>query len=213
MAEFSGWLLDLYEGSQSGVVLWFVTPEAERVRLYQDFPVTFYIGGAENELKKAGVFLRSHFPSIQAFFTQRQDLYRQEAIPVLAVKTQPAGDQPPGAARLRSISRAGLLRRRHPRRHPLRGPLRHLPAGALPRRPCGRQPAEYRDIGFPPGILTRRAAPAHPAARPGQRPALQPARDPDGALRRQEQRIPIRYESSSLIRLNTILTITIRTCC
>jgi DNA polymerase-2 len=90
MAEFSGWLLDLYEGPQTGVVLWFISEKAERIRLQQAFPVTFYIGGAESELTRAGIFLKSHFPAVKVFFTNRKDLYSQDQIPVLAVESQPA---------------------------------------------------------------------------------------------------------------------------
>ena len=90
MAEFSGWLLDLYEDPQAGVVLWFITEETKRVRLRQAFPVIFYIGGTERELKRAEIFLRSHFPAARIFFTNRKDLYSQNQIPVLAVETQPA---------------------------------------------------------------------------------------------------------------------------
>ena len=90
MAEFSGWLLDLYEGPQSGVVLWFITDDTERVKLRQDFPVTFYIGGARKDLEKAGLYIRSNFPSLKISLTSRQDLYRQDPIPVLAAETQPA---------------------------------------------------------------------------------------------------------------------------
>jgi len=206
MTEFSGWLLDLYEGPQSGVVLWFVTPEAERVRLYQDFPVTFYIGGAEREVKKAGVFLQSHFSFVKVFFTQRQDLYRQEAIPVLAVEAQPAAI-------------GGLVRRVSKQFPALDYYDADIPIAIRYAARFGTFPLARCRVAHAGGNLQSIALldspweldPPAPPLRTLQldldsdprysQPQILTARSDD-----KEQRIPIRYESSSLIRLNAILS-------
>ncbi len=90
MHEFDGWLLDLFEHPQGGVVLWFVTDGSQRVRLYQDFPVTFYAAGATSLLKALERFLSAHSAVLGQQYTQRKDLYKTQPVEVLAVRTQPA---------------------------------------------------------------------------------------------------------------------------
>ncbi|MDK2981188.1 MAG: polymerase [Chloroflexota bacterium] len=205
MAEFSGWLLDLYEGSQSGVVLWFVTPEAERIRLYQEFPVTFYIGGTQAALKQAGVFLQSRFPFAKVFFTQRQDLYRQEAISVLAVETQPVA--------------IGALVRRVSKRFPdLDYYDADIPIAIRYAARYGTFPLAHCRVAHTNGSLQRITVldtpwDLDPPAPPLRTLQLELDSDPrysppeilTARFDDKEQRIPIRFESSSLIRLNTIL--------
>ena len=195
------------KGRQSGVVLWFVTPEAERVRLYQDFPVTFYVGGAENELKKAGVFLRSHFPAIQVFFTQRQGPLPPGGHSGPGSQNAAGHHRPPGTARLRSTSpRWTTTTRTSPSPSATRArfgtfPLAHCrvahAGGNLQSIEIMDSPWDF-DPPAPPLRILQLDLDSDPRY---SQPEILTARFDD-----KEQRIPIRYESSSLIRLNTILT-------
>ena len=85
MTEFSGWLLDLFEDPRSGIILWFIGSAGERVRLRQNFTVTFYAAGSPKELESLGAFLRTRPAVLKSSCTRRRDLYRHKSLPVLAV--------------------------------------------------------------------------------------------------------------------------------
>ena len=90
MAEFSGWLLDMFEDPRSGVILWFITDSTHRVRLRQDFLAIFYVAGSRRDLQQVNQFLHARYPTLKSSFTQRKDLYKHKLIDVLAVQSQPA---------------------------------------------------------------------------------------------------------------------------
>ena len=90
MAEFSGWLLDLFEDPQSGIILWFITSSASRIRLRQDFPAVFYVAGSKRDLQQVNGFLYARRPALKCTLTQRGELYSHKLIDVLAIQTQPA---------------------------------------------------------------------------------------------------------------------------
>lgn len=90
MPEFRGWLLDLYEDAQSGVVLWFICEDSSRVMLRHHFSATFYAGGRQAQLKQLQAYLHTQRLPATAAFTRRKDLYKQAQVPVLAIETQPA---------------------------------------------------------------------------------------------------------------------------
>lgn len=92
MAEFNGWLLDLFEDPKSGIILWFIGSDSRRIRLQQHFSVTFYVAGSQKELREVDAFLRTqHFPAkIKSAYAQLRDLYKQNKITVLSIQTQPA---------------------------------------------------------------------------------------------------------------------------
>ena len=90
MREFTGWLLDLFEDPGGGIVLWFIAEEGQRIRLRQEFPVTFYAAGSDANLKALAAFLRAQSIPLQLTRTTRRDLYKTQPQPVLAVQTQPA---------------------------------------------------------------------------------------------------------------------------
>ena len=90
MREFTGWLLDLFEDPGGGIVLWFIAEEGQRIRLRQEFPVTFYAAGSDANLKALAAFLRAQSLPLQLTRTTRRDLYKTQLQPVLAVQTQPA---------------------------------------------------------------------------------------------------------------------------
>ena len=89
MAEFTGWLLDLFDDPQGGIILWFIAADATRIRLRQPFTVTFYASGAPALLKRLEAFLHSQPGALEYSYTTRRDLYRHDAIPVLAITMQP----------------------------------------------------------------------------------------------------------------------------
>lgn len=90
MSEFSGWLLDLFEDPQSGIVLWFIGREGRRIRLRQKFSVTWYARGTQNELQSLSAFLRAQHLPLKITYTERRDLYKNDPLAVMAVTMQPA---------------------------------------------------------------------------------------------------------------------------
>ncbi len=75
MAEFRGWLLDLYENEEDGLVLWFAGESGARHRLWQPFPVTFYAAGQAYRLRELWRYLRNSRTDVVLGRTQRQDLF------------------------------------------------------------------------------------------------------------------------------------------
>ena len=59
MKEVIGWLFDLYEHPQMGVVLWLIDDTGKSHCFHQDFEITFYAGGPFPRLRELWVFLRS----------------------------------------------------------------------------------------------------------------------------------------------------------
>ncbi len=90
MPEFCGWLLDLFEDPQSGIILWFISKDGQRIRLRQEFPVTWYAAGAERDLRALHSFLQTQSTPLKNTFTKRRDLYKHDLISVLAVEMQPS---------------------------------------------------------------------------------------------------------------------------
>lgn len=89
MSEVYGWLLDLFEDPQSGIILWFVCSDSKRMRLRQDFPVRFYARGSEEDLNKLDVFLHAQSVPVKSYYSKRRDLYEDGLLRVLAVEMQP----------------------------------------------------------------------------------------------------------------------------
>ena len=89
MAEVFGWLLDIFEGAQAGVVLWFVSSDAQRIRLRQDYPVTFYARGTMRDIARLEDYLRGQPIPMRIWHTRRKELYEHAPVEVLAVELQP----------------------------------------------------------------------------------------------------------------------------
>jgi DNA polymerase-2 len=101
--QYTGWLLDVYAHPQRGVTLWLLCDDGRRLRLQQDFPVSFYAAGPPQRLRQLWTCLRSmgalegaiHESPLQASpsptFTlareERRDLFTG-TIPVLAARTE-----------------------------------------------------------------------------------------------------------------------------
>jgi len=83
-----GWLLDLYEDAQDGVVLWFLGDDGSRQRLRQEFPVTFYAAGSSAKLRALWQFLDSQPVESKLERTERRDLFSEELVTVLACEVK-----------------------------------------------------------------------------------------------------------------------------
>ncbi len=206
MSEFTGWLLDLFEDPRSGIILWFIGRAGERVRLRQNFTLTFYAAGSPRELERLDAFLHSQPAALKHAYTRRRDLYQRKLLPVLAVETQPA--------------RLGELVRQVSRRFPDLDlydadiplsvryaarygtfPLAHCRAthagGALLSITVLDSPWEL-DPAPPPLRVFQMGLDSDPRY---EKPVLLTVR-----FDQEEHRLPLRHERSSLIRLNSLLT-------
>jgi len=94
MAEFTGWLLDVYEDAADGLALWALAEDGRRVRLRQPFAVRFYAAGPDSELRRLWQRLRAQPIPVRLSRTERQDLFHPGLLPVLAVEVPHAPDQP-----------------------------------------------------------------------------------------------------------------------
>lgn len=93
MNEIRGWLLDLYEHSQQGTVLWLLGEDGQRHCLRHLLPVVFYAAGPFDRLRLAWRWLESQPFALRLERTQRQDLF-VGLITVLAVQLTDAADLP-----------------------------------------------------------------------------------------------------------------------
>ncbi len=90
MAEYRGWLLDLYTDEQDGLVLWFIGEDGTRLRFRQTFPITFYAAGPLARLRELWRFLRTQSLALAMRRAQRRDLF-SGMLDVLAIDvTHPA---------------------------------------------------------------------------------------------------------------------------
>lgn len=87
MDEVTGWLFDLYEHPERGIVLWLITDAGERRCLRMDLPIIFYAAGDFARLREAWRYLRGRAKLAR---TKRRDLFLGER-DVLSVKSDCAG--------------------------------------------------------------------------------------------------------------------------
>jgi DNA polymerase-2 len=90
----SGWLLDLYPGPESGLVVWFIGEDGLRYRLTQDFPVTFYAAAPLQRLSELATCAKRFGRQLETFITRRRELFSGEDIPVLALRAASPARQP-----------------------------------------------------------------------------------------------------------------------
>ncbi|HEY59496.1 MAG TPA: hypothetical protein G4N92_02245 [Anaerolineae bacterium] len=102
MAEVSGWLLDLYEDTRDGIVLWLITDLGERLRLRQHFPIRFYVAGGEDQLERVECYLNRQSISLALQRAERRDLFQVHPLQVLSVEVAQAARQ---ALLFRSLTR------------------------------------------------------------------------------------------------------------
>jgi DNA polymerase II len=72
MDEYTGWLFDLYEHPEKGLVLWIVGEDGRPHSFHQNFPVAFCAGGTTQQLHDLGEFLRSKYSSQLLKLTRHQ---------------------------------------------------------------------------------------------------------------------------------------------
>lgn len=75
MDEVTGWLIDVYDHPQSGIVLWVIADTGQRLRFLMDFPITFHAAGDFKLLRAAWVFLKGR---AQLARVKRRDLFLGE---------------------------------------------------------------------------------------------------------------------------------------
>ena len=88
--ETNGWLFDLYPLGNR-LVLWFITDTGERLRLEDDFPYCFYLGGPPARLSAIARTLQSRGWLSRSYPARGRDLWTGEEIPVLALEARAYG--------------------------------------------------------------------------------------------------------------------------
>jgi hypothetical protein len=87
MQEVNGWLLDVFENTQTtGAVLWFLTEKGERLRLYQPLPIRFYVAGPAVRLREVWRFLRDHPAAPRLSRDQKRDHLHPDPVDLQAVE-------------------------------------------------------------------------------------------------------------------------------
>ena len=80
----TGWLLDVYEHPQDGIVVWLLGEDGKRYRLRQHFTVTIYASGTFPQLRKLWKHMREADSCLDLARVQRRDLF-SGMLSVLAV--------------------------------------------------------------------------------------------------------------------------------
>jgi|UniRef100_A0A7V6DR98 DNA polymerase elongation subunit (family B) len=80
-----GWLFDLYPLGDR-IVLWFITPEGEALRLVDAFPYRVYVGGNRDRVRREVKILEDRRWLRRTYPTQGRDLGSGEEIPVWALE-------------------------------------------------------------------------------------------------------------------------------
>lgn len=88
MPELNGWLLDLFEDPQDGLVLYFIAADGRRLRLHQHFPATFYAMGKDQELRNLWHFLAFQPNPPKLSRETRSDVFTRRDETVLAAEVQ-----------------------------------------------------------------------------------------------------------------------------
>jgi DNA polymerase elongation subunit (family B) len=79
------WLFDLYPLGDR-MVLWFLTPEGEALRLTDAFPYTVYVGGRADQVRRAAQVLKGRRWLARAYPASGRDLGSGEEVPVWALE-------------------------------------------------------------------------------------------------------------------------------
>jgi len=105
MVEHTGWLLDIYPAHQpspntigGGAILWLLCQrqdgEVYRLRLEQEFPVTFYVAGTPQQLRTVWRFLQARPERLELARSERRDLFQPQPLSLLAVRVHQPSQQP-----------------------------------------------------------------------------------------------------------------------
>lgn len=90
----TGWLLDLHAAPEGGLALWLLSDDGQRRRLWQDFPVTFYAAGADEDLRQLWRYLASQPERPRLGRTERRELFHPQPLTVLSAQVRQPGDLP-----------------------------------------------------------------------------------------------------------------------
>jgi DNA polymerase-2 len=94
----TAWLLDVYASPGHGLTLWLLCQDEneglQRLRLHQDFPVTFYAAGPPARLRQLWRFLKSQPIPLKLSRAARRDLFQPHPVTVLAIEVAQPADQP-----------------------------------------------------------------------------------------------------------------------
>jgi DNA polymerase-2 len=71
----TGWLLDVYEHPEEGVVVWLIGEDGQRYHLRQNLAVTFYAHGSSAQLRQLWKVLRKGKMDVTLDRVQRRDLF------------------------------------------------------------------------------------------------------------------------------------------
>ena len=71
----TGWLLDVYEHPQEGVVVWLLAEDGKRIQLRQQFAISFYASGPFPKLRRLWRSLKEMDIPITLDRVQRRDLF------------------------------------------------------------------------------------------------------------------------------------------
>jgi len=90
MPELNGWLLDLFEDAEDGLVLYFIAQDGRRLRLRFALPITFYAQGPDERLRELWRFLAGQSPKPGLRRDKRRDVFSRRDETVLAVECRNA---------------------------------------------------------------------------------------------------------------------------
>ncbi len=71
----TGWLFDVYEHPEEGIVVWLIGEDGGRHRLRQSLPVTFYAHGTSVQLRSLWKYLRDQELPVELARVRRRDLF------------------------------------------------------------------------------------------------------------------------------------------
>lgn len=98
MSEHRGWLLDVYADPQQGLAVWLLEEGPEgalrRLRLRQEFPVTFYAAGTAAQLRQLWRYLQALPAPPRLWRDERRDLFQLAPVTVLGIQVAQPAAQP-----------------------------------------------------------------------------------------------------------------------
>ncbi|MCJ7696651.1 MAG: hypothetical protein MUO40_14670 [Anaerolineaceae bacterium] len=90
MPELHGWMLDLFEDQEEGLILYFITTDGQRLRLHQDFPIVFYAQGQNSDLRALWRFLSTQPNPPKLRRETRSNVFTRQDETVLTIEAQNA---------------------------------------------------------------------------------------------------------------------------
>jgi DNA polymerase-2 len=94
MSEHHGWLLDIFEGQNGGVVLWLLGEDGQRYRFDQSLPITFFAAAPNQRLRTLWRHLQEEYPLLKLERQERRDIFKPGLVPVLSIQAPNPIEQP-----------------------------------------------------------------------------------------------------------------------